>query len=344
MPLTYDAILWLSFGGPEGHEEVMPFLENVVHGRPVPRQRLAEVAQHYHHFGGKSPINEQNRRMIAALQDELAQHGVQLPVYWGNRNWQPFLVDALRQMQADGVRRALAFVTSSFSSYSGCRQYREDIARAQQQLVEAPSVEKLRVFYDHPLFIAAMVEQTAAALAALPSSQRADAAVVFTAHSLPERMASACDYEAQLRQACSWVADRLPHSNWQLVFQSRSGAPHDPWLGPDVLDHIAALAARRVPALVLAPIGFVSDHMEVVWDLDVEAKQACERHGIVMQRATTVGSHPHFAPLVRELLQERLGDEPARSLSPNGARPFVCPSDCCPPASPASLAAIRPKT
>jgi ferrochelatase len=238
----YDALLVVSFGGPEAPDEVMPFLENVLRGRNVPRERMLEVAHHYEMFGGVSPINGQNRALIHALERELSENALDLPVYWGNRNWHPLLADTLRQMRDKGVRRALAFVTSAYSSYSGCRQYREDIERARAAVGEgAPQVDKLRVFYNHPDFIAPNVENLQAALARIPSERRAAAHVAFTAHSIPLSMASNCDYQAQLSETCRLVAEGAGHARWQLVFQSRSGSPAQPWLEPDICDHLREL-------------------------------------------------------------------------------------------------------
>ncbi|MCA1614049.1 MAG: ferrochelatase, partial [Acidobacteria bacterium] len=271
---NYDALLVVSFGGPEGMGEVIPFLENVLRGRNVPRERLEAVAHHYELFGGVSPINGQNRRLIAALRAELDARGPALPVYWGNRNWHPFLADALRQMRDDGVTRALAFVTSAYSSYSGCRQYREDIERARAEVGgDAPAVDKLRVFYNHPGFVSPNAESLRAALAQLPADRRAGARVAFTAHSIPLSMASGCDYHAQLEETCRLVARAAGVTDWRLVFQSRSGPPAQPWLEPDICDHLRALRAEGVRDVVVHPVGFISDHMEVIYDLDTEARR-----------------------------------------------------------------------
>ena len=331
---SYDAILIVSFGGPEGPDEVMPFLENVLRGKPVPRERMLEVAEHYQHFGGVSPINEQNRQLIAALQTELDQHGPQLPIYWGNRNWHPLLPETLAQMGRDGVKHALAFFTSAFSSYSGCRQYRENIAAAQEEVgLTAPRVDKVRVFYNHPGFIEPMVESLGACLSNIPEDHRSTARVLFTAHSIPMSMAENCRYEVQLAEACRLVAEGagLTADQWELVYQSRSGSPHVPWLEPDVCDRIEQFhAAGGLQELVVVPIGFISDHMEVLFDLDTEARELCERLGVRMQRAATVGVHPRFIRMIRELIVERIdgaSDRPA--LGSLGASHDVCPADCC---------------
>src|SRR3712207_4003757 len=242
MTQAFDALLVVSFGGPEGMGEVMPFLENVLRGRNVPPERMQEVAHHYELFGGVSPINEQNRRLIAAVERELSEQGPRLPVYWGNRNWHPLLADTLRRMRDDGVRRALAFVTSAYSSYSGCRQYREDIERARAEAGEgAPQVDKLRAFFNHPGFVGPNAENVRAALAEIPAERRERAEIAFTAHSIPSAMAAGCDYESQLRETCRLVADGAGHGDWRLAFQSRSGPPAQPWLGPDICDHLRAL-------------------------------------------------------------------------------------------------------
>jgi len=339
MTAAGDAILLVSFGGPDRPDEVMPFLENVLRGRNVPRKRMLEVAEHYYHFGGRSPINDHNRALMAALQKVLADQGPDLPVYWGNRNWHPLLADTLRQMTADGVRRAFAFVTSAYSSYSGCRQYLEDIARAREAVGPgAPEVLKLRVFYNHPGFIEPMAERVRTAIDRIPTERRAAAALVFTAHSVPVAMADSSRYVQQVEEACRLVAERAGSPAYRLVYQSRSGAPGQPWLGPDVLEYLRELgAAGSVRDVVLAPIGFISDHMEVVYDLDTEARQLCDRLGLNMVRAETVGDDPRFAGMIRELLLERLGDAPRRALGEFGPSHDVCAEDCCPaPRKPAS--------
>jgi len=329
----YDAILVVAFGGPEAPDEVMPFLENVLRGRNVPRERMVEVAHHYDLFGGVSPINGQNRALIAALERELGANNLNLPVYWGNRNWHPLLADTLRQMRADGIRRALAFVTSAYSSYSGCRQYREDIERAREAAGEgAPLVDKLRVFYNHPGFIAPNVENLRAALARIPYERRREARVAFTAHSIPLSMASACDYQAQLLETCRLVAEGAGHSRWQLVFQSRSGSPAQPWLEPDICDHLRELKRSGATDVVVAPVGFISDHMEVLYDLDTEARQVAQEIGLNLIRAATVGTHPTFIKMIRDLIVERQTCDPMRpALGARGAKEDVCPADCCLP-------------
>ena len=327
----YDSFLLVSFGGPEGPDEVIPFLENVLRGKNVPRERLLEVAEHYCHFGGVSPINEHNRRLLAAIRDEFAAYQIDLPAYWGNRNWDPLFADTLRQMRQDGCRRTLAFFTSMFSCYSGCRQYRENIAAARREVGEgAPLVEKLRMGFNHPGFIAAMAENLRHARDSLgrPAS---DITVMFTAHSIPLAMAENSTYEKQLLEASGLVAAEAGVSDWKLVYQSRSGPPQQPWLQPDVCDAITAMAQRNeLRALVIVPIGFVSDHMEVMFDLDEEAAQVCQRRSIPMARASTVGTHPRFVSMVRELVEERLGRTDLRAaMGRLGAWHDVCPVDCC---------------
>lgn len=321
--MSYDALLVVSFGGPEGMDDVIPFLENVLRGRNVPRERMLSVAKHYEMFGGVSPINQQNRNLIAALEKELVKNGLRLPIYWGNRNWHPMLVDTVRQMAEDGVQNALAFVTSAYSSYSSCRQYLENISDAQAHVGPgAPRIEKLRQFYNHPLFIEANVDHIRAAL-----DQLGDAHLVFTAHSIPESMAANCDYAAQLAETGGLIARELNVDNWQLVYQSRSGSPMQPWLGPDVLEHLKSLAGAGVKEVVVAPIGFVSDHMEVVYDLDYEAQNVARELGMKLVRAATAGTHPSFVRMIRELMLERIDNAPARFLGSQGAR--FCAVDCC---------------
>jgi ferrochelatase len=333
MNQTYDALLVVSFGGPEGTDDVMPFLSNVLRGRNVPESRMREVAHHYELFGGVSPINGQNRRLIAALERELDEHGPRLPVYWGNRNWHPLLADTLRRMRDDGIRNALAFVTSAYSSYSGCRQYREDVERAREAVGEcAPQVSKLRAFFNHPGFVGPNVLNLRAALAQIPGARRAGARVAFTAHSVPEAMAAGCDYERQLLETCRLVAEGAGHTDWRLVFQSRSGPPTQPWLAPDICDHLRELKESGVGEVVVAPVGFISDHMEVLYDLDTEARQLSEGLGLNMIRAATVGTHPEFVAMIRELILERLDDStPRRALGAFPPRQDACAADCCLP-------------
>jgi ferrochelatase len=315
--MIYDALIVVSFGGPEKTQDVIPFLENVLRGRNVPRERMLQVAEHYYHFGGRSPINDQNRELIAALRKTL-----DLPVYWGNRNWHPMLADTFRQMQKDGIRRALAFATSAFSSYSGCRQYRDDIVKALEEDASPMIVHKLRTFGNHPLFIETMAERTAEALQQMP-----DAALVFTAHSVPLVMAQKSAYEQQLRESAGLVAQRVGKADWTLAFQSRSGPPSQPWLEPDIGDWLRREQPKEV---VVVPLGFISDHMEVIYDLDTEAAQLCDELGIRMVRAGTAGTHPKFIAMIEELIRERTHPGiPRRFEGTSGATPDDCPATCC---------------
>lgn len=337
----YDAILIVGFGGPEKPDDVMPFLENVTRGRNVPHERLLEVAEHYMHFGGVSPINGQVRDLIAALRPELVRHGVGLPIYWGNRNWRPMLPDTLREMTDAGVKKALAVVLAAYSSYSSCRQYREDIERARESAgLDAPTFDKLRVFYNHPNFIAANADRVREALDRLPPNLRASAQLAFTAHSIPTSMADRSDYERQLSETCRLVAETVGVASecWKLVYQSRSGRPIDPWLGPDILDHLSTLKQEGAGAVVIHPIGFLSDHMEVLFDLDEEACQKCASLSLPMVRSATVGTHPRFVGMLRELIVERMsGASSPRAVGRFGPNHDVCPLDCCPaPARPAT--------
>jgi ferrochelatase len=349
---AYDAFLLVSFGGPEGPGEVMPFLENVTRGRRIPRERLAEVAEHYYAFGGVSPINQQCRDLLAAIGKDFATEGVSLPLYWGNRNWDPYLTDTVRIMAADGIKRAIAFVTSAYGSYSSCRQYLDDIERARAEVGQgAPVIDKIRHYFNHPGFIEPFAASTLAALGRLPADLQAGAHLVFTAHSIPESMAAASGpadenpagaagsgrYVTQLSEAARLVSERVAaHAGehpWRLVYQSRSGPPAQPWLGPDVSDHLEELAAGGAPAAVLVPVGFVSDHMEVRHDLDLEAKDTAARIGLPVERATTPGADPRFISMVTELVRERL-DSPSPSpaaLGPLGPACDTCPTGCCTP-------------
>jgi ferrochelatase len=314
MPRFFDALLIVSFGGPEQREDVIPFLENVLRGRNVPRERLLAVAGHYYHFDGRSPINDQNRALIAALGEV-----VEIPIYWGNRNWHPLLADTVRQMQQDGIRRAVALATSAFGSYSGCRQYWEDIQRARAEVGDnPPEIVKIPPFSAHPLFHEAMTDRVRTALAELPNAR-----VVFTAHSVPVSMAENSPYVQQLEAASGRVAETLGVREWKLVYQSRSGPPTQPWLGPDICDYL-----RESPGdTVIAPIGFLSDHMEVMYDLDTEARAVCEELGIRMVRAGTVGTHPAIIRMIAELIERE---------------PELCAATCCPaPQRPPSPAISR---
>lgn len=327
----YDALLVVSFGGPEGMDDVMPFLENVLRGRNVPRERMQQVAHHYEMFDGVSPINEQNRKLIAALKQELETVGPPLPIYWGNRNWHPLLPDTVAQMTRDEIKHALAFVTSAYSSYSSCRQYLQNISEARAASgPTAPQIDKLRAFYNHPFFIQANADHVRAALEDLGETST-PVHVIFTAHSIPESMAANCVYAEQLREASRLVANAVGIDDWQLVYQSRSGSPMQPWLGPDVCDYLKELNERGISNIVVAPVGFVSDHMEVIYDLDVEAKRLAEELGMNFRRAATAGTHPLFVKMVRELIMERTDGMPARYLGDLGASHHVCEPLCCLP-------------
>ena len=331
---SYDALLLISYGGPEKPDDVMPFLENVVRGKNVPRERLMEVARHYEFFGGVSPINAEVRALLTALIGELNAHGPALPVYWGNRNWHPMLADALRQMADDGVCRALALVTSAFSSYPGCRQYLEEIELVRQEIGEnAPQVDKIRVFYNHPGFIEPMAERVLAALDEVPARRRSSARIMYTAHSIPKTMAGKCDYAEQLGEACRLVSQRVERSDWELVYQGRSGPPSQPWLGPDVGQRIREIGqSGEATDVVIVPIGFVCEHMEIVYDLDIELAALCESLAVNMVRCAVVGTHPRFVRMIRELIRERIDENPTRlALGDRGPSHDVCPADCCRP-------------
>jgi protoporphyrin/coproporphyrin ferrochelatase len=331
---SYDAFLLVSFGGPEGPDDVMPFLANVTRGRNVPAERLAGVAEHYYAFGGVSPINQQCRDLLTAVRTDFAARSVSLPLYWGNRNWTPYLADTVRQMAEDGVRRAVALVTSAYSSYSSCRQYLDDIERARAAVgPDAPRIDKIRRFYNHPGFIEPFADNVRAALAALPAEVRDEAHLVFTAHSVPVAMAETSGpagdrgrYVIELTEAARLITERAgarAHP-WSLAYQSRSGPPSQPWLEPDVRDHLGELAKSGTKAVVVIPVGFVSDHMEVRHDLDLEAAETADSLGVAFARAATPGTSPRFASMITELVQERLAlpegpEGPQGSQGPEGS-------------------------
>ncbi len=353
-PAPYDALLLLSFGGPEGPDDVVPFLENVTRGRGIPTERLKEVGQHYFLFGGVSPINDQCRSLLAAIREDLATAGVDLPVHWGNRNWAPYLTDTLREMVRAGHRRIAVLATSAYASYSGCRQYRENLADALATLeaegLPLPRVDKLRHYFNHPGFVEPMVEGVLASLSELDDAVRAGAHLAFTTHSIPESAADTSGpveghgeggaYVAQHLDVARLIAGAVRERTgvdhpWELVYQSRSGAPHIPWLEPDIGDHLEALHGKGVPAVVMVPIGFVSDHMEVLYDLDTEAMAKAAELGLPVRRSATVGADPRFAAAVRELLLERAAAErgaaPQRcALGALGPSHDLCPVGCCP--------------
>ena len=340
--MSFDALLFLSFGGPEDHEEVRPFLENVTRGRGVPEQRLDAVAEHYHHFGGVSPINRLNREIMAGLETELNARGRDLPIYFGNRNWHPLVEDTVARMADDGIRRALVFATSAWGGYSGCKQYHEDIARAREAVGErAPDLVKLRQFYDHPLFVQANADAVGRAYARLDPAVRDQARLVFTAHSVPlsaDEQPGADGqphwYSRQVAEAARLVAHDADVGTYDVVWQSRSGPPSVPWLEPDICDHLGELHAKDVGAVVVSPIGFVSDHLEVVWDLDNEAEEKAAELGMGFARADTAGTDPRFSRMIADLIDEHLEAQPARKLSTlpsagcttNGA---PCAPGCC---------------
>jgi protoporphyrin/coproporphyrin ferrochelatase len=352
--LPYDALLLLSFGGPEGPDDVVPFLENVTRGRGIPRERLAEVGSHYFLFDGVSPINAQCRALRDALREDFAGQSLELPVYWGNRNWAPYLTDTLREMARDGRRRVLTFATSAYASYSGCRQYRENLAESlaavEAEGLTPPHVDKLRHFFNHPGFVEPMADGVVAALESLPAGVRDAAPLAFTTHSIPVTAADSSGpppdhgeggaYVAQhldvARLVAAAVAERTGVEHpWELVYQSRSGPPEVPWLEPDICDHLGALHAEGAPAAVMVPIGFVSDHMEVRYDLDTEATAKARELGLPVARSATVGTDPRFVAAVRELVLERAaverGARPDRcAVGALGPSHDVCPVACCP--------------
>jgi ferrochelatase len=348
LSLPYDAFLLVSFGGPEAPADVLPFLENVTRGRGIPRERLEEVSHHYLALGGVSPINGQNRGLIAALRAEFDARAIDLPIYWGNRNWDPYLAPELERIQADGHRRILALATSAYASYSGCRQYREDLARAlvESGLDRALAIDKVRHYFDHPGFVTPFAEGLAAALAELRRERvgPAETRVFFTTHSIPLSMAEASGppgpgngrgaYVAQHLAAIDCVVAAVRERGldvppWALVYQSRSGSPYVPWLEPDVNVALRAAAAEGTRAAVVVPIGFVSDHVEVIWDLDHEARETCDELGLRMIRVATPGTHPAFVGGIADLVEERAGRTSPVALSPLGPWPAVCAVDCC---------------
>ena len=330
-PPRYDALLIVSFGGPEGPEDVEPFLDNVLRGLPIKPESRRRIAARYQSFNGTSPINGQVRDFIAALQAELDTHGPALPIYWGNRNWHPLLPETFKQMQADGICSALAYVTSLFGSYSGCRKYREDLYAASAALESPPVIGKLRHGFNHPSFIEAVAGRVAEAFAEIELAARARTPILFTAHSLPQSMARNAPYEEQLRSACGLVAEALDHPRWQLVYQSNNASyGREPWLGPDISEALANVAETGTRRVVVAPIGFVCDHMEVVIDLDIEAAAAARDLGLEMIRAKTVGTHPAYIRMVRELIVERVSGSGERvALGTLGPSPDVCAPTCC---------------
>jgi ferrochelatase len=337
--VNFEAVLLLSFGGPEGPEQVRPFLENVTRGRNVPPERLDEVAEHYLHFGGVSPINRINLALITQLRAELVDHGLDLPVYFGNRNWEPYVEESVATMRDNGIRRAAVFTTSAWSGYSSCTQYVEDIARARRVTgPEAPELVKLRPYFDHPLFVEMFADAIAAAAEALPAGLRGDARLVFTAHSVPVTADQRCGpqlYSRQVAYATRLVAAVAGYADYDLTWQSRSGPPQVPWLEPDVADHLTTLAAAGTKAVIVCPIGFVADHIEVVWDLDHELRLQAEAAGMAFARATTPNADRRFARLAAGLIDElRLDQAPARVTGPDpvpGCLASINGAPCRPP-------------
>lgn len=335
MSNQYDAILVLSFGGPEGMDDVLPFLENVLRGRNVPRERMIEVSHHYKLFDGVSPINAQNRALIAALESELNANDISLPIYFGNRNWHPLLPDTITQMAEDGVTSVLTFFTSMYSSYSGCRQYRENLYTACEEAKSRtdnpiPTFDKIRMAYNHPDFIAANADLLRQALDQIPAERRATTQIAFTAHSIPNGMAQNSRYEEQLKETSRLVAEAVGHEKWKLVYQSRSGPPTQPWLEPDICDYLEMLQSEGVQDVIIAPVGFISDHMEVLFDLDTEAREVCDELGLNMVRAASVGTHPTFVRMIRKLIEERQSENADRSaIGRFGPNHDVCPPNCC---------------
>ena len=316
--MDFDAVLLLSFGGPEGPEQVRPFLENVTRGRNVPPERLDDVAEHYLHFGGVSPINRINRALIDQIRVELAERGADLPVYFGNRNWQPYVEDTVATMRDNGIRRAAVFATSAWSGYSSCTQYVEDIARAREAAgPDAPELVKLRPYFDHPLFVEIFADTVTAAAAELSG----DARLIFTAHSVPVAADQRCGprlYSRQVAYAASLVATSAGYDDYDLAWQSRSGPPQVPWLEPDVGDHVSALMAAGTREVIVCPIGFVADHIEVVWDLDEELRSQTDAAGVGLARASTPNADPRFARLAVDLIDELRDDAaPARVTGPD---------------------------
>jgi ferrochelatase len=306
MKNEFDAVMIISFGGPEGMADVMPFLDNVLKGKNVPEARKKDVARHYGLFEGVSPINAQNRELKTLLEKKLKEEGIDLPVYWGNRNWKPYIKDALLEMKQAGVKHALGYITSAFESYSGAQQYLEDIAGARTQIEEAPEVSKLKAFFDHPYFIQVNAERIQNELNKLPSDNLKNVHIAFTAHSIPISMSEVSPYVAQLQQTCQLVVDAVGIKNWKLVYQSGSASPDRPWLTPDINEHLQGLSKQGIKTVIVSPIGFVSDHMEVMYDLDIEAKKTAEDFGIQMLRAKSPGNHPLYVKMIVDLIKERL--------------------------------------
>jgi ferrochelatase len=312
----------ISFGGPEGIADIMPFLDNVLRGKNVPEERKREVAHHYEVFGGVSPINAQNRELKSLLEKKFKSEGINLPVFWGNRNWKPYFEDAISEMKKKGIKNALGYITSAYGSYSGCRQYLENIETAKKNVGEAaPTIQRLRPFYDHPNFIEVNAQNIRTQLNNVQDPGHSIIHLAFTAHSIPVSMSQSSPYVKQLEQVCKAVAEKVGIQSWKLVYQSRSGPHQVPWLEPDICDHLEVIAKQGIKHVIVSPIGFVSDHMEVIYDLDVEAKKKSQELGLFMHRAASAGNHHWMIDMIVDLVKEQL----------EGKSPFVCKPDCCRP-------------
>lgn len=333
MKKQFDALLVVSFGGPEGMEDVIPFLKNVLRGKNVPEERMLAVAKHYEQFGGISPINQQVRELITALETVLKEEGPDLPIYWGNRNWHPMLEDTLKQMVDDGIENALYFVTAAYGSYSSCRQYRENVEEALKPLGDsALSLEKIRLYFNHPGFLGANREHLKEALGTFSKSEVENLRVLFSAHSIPESMSERCRYVEQLQETASIIAGEAGVDSYELVYQSRSGPPNQPWLEPDILDRMKSLKEEGIVNIIVLPVGFISDHMEVIYDLDTEARTLAEELNIKYVRAKTVGTHPLFVAGIRELILEKSEGKEPLYMGDLGLVEDQCSTDCCKPA------------
>lgn len=326
-----DSVIVVSFGGPEGPDDVLPFLENVTKGRNVPQERLTTVAQQYLMFDGISPINRQNRELIAALKNSLAGSAIDLPVYWGNRNWHPLLAETAQGMASSGHRHALAITTSAFGSFSGCKQYQNDLIAATESTDGELLFTKARLYWNDPEFLNVFAGNIAAALSKLDLAQRQAARLIFTAHSIPEAWVETSPYVSQLQAAASYLAHTVaPNLHWDMVYQSRSGSPQDPWLGPDILDHLQEVDREGSMAVVVIPLGFVSDHMEVKFDLDIQAQRTAQDLGLTMVRAATPSAHPTFVKLLHRLVNEQIEAGPTKSITAvSETWPNPCAVECC---------------
>ncbi|MCH2174600.1 MAG: ferrochelatase [Lentisphaeria bacterium] len=323
----YDSILYLSFGGPEKMDDVLPFLENVLRGKGVPRERMLEVAEHYRHFDGYSPINDQNKEIIASLKLALKENNIDLPIYFGNRNWHPLLPDTLKEIRDAGHKNTLVYITSGFSCYSGCRQYKENLEAATNLIENGPKLTKLRSFYNHPGFVGANSAQVKAGLKLLDSPEK----VYFTAHSIPLSMAKTSEYEKQLLEVCGLIAEDCCIDNWELVYQSRSGPPQQPWLEPDICDKIEEdLEVGLIKKQILVhPVGFLSDHLEVLFDLDTEVQELCDEKGLKLVRSKTVHNHPLMIQTIVKLIQEKISGTTPEARGQYPPRMSCGGPNCC---------------